>query len=145
MRASHQASALHQRSRRGSLALLSGTLEAAAGPPARRCLRPATSMLVGLRGRTDLDTYKKMPEEAWRDHGLPSKFQRIISLWHLWKACIVEEMGELPDGFEEETSAILWKDFSEYQKKLHQSLESCSQVMKQLEMHLSQKEMEMNQ
>ena len=86
-----------------------------------------------------------MPEEAWRDHGLPSKFQRIISLWHLWKACIVEEMGELPDGFEEETSAILWKDFSEYQKKLHQSLESCSQVMKQLEMHLSQKEMEMNQ
>ena len=61
-----------------------------------------------------------------RSQSLVERLRELPALWHLWKASIIEELGELPEGFEERTQAAILRNLLEVQNKLSEAGDACA-------------------
>jgi hypothetical protein len=56
---------------------------------------------------------------------LADRFRELTYLWHLWKASILEEMGELPPGLEGAVETTLLGHLDETSDRLEEALRIC--------------------
>ena len=60
-----------------------------------------------------------------KTQSLTERLQELPAVWHLWKACIVEELGQLPDGFEDATRQALLEACQDARGALRKALDAC--------------------
>jgi hypothetical protein len=59
------------------------------------------------------------------EQSISERLEELPRLWHYWKACVSEELGELPQGFEDTTRQILLEHVFGVKEKLQKSLKAC--------------------
>ena len=62
------------------------------------------------------------------EQSLSERLEELPRLWHSWKACILEELGYLPQGFEDSTRELLLEHVAEIGTKLEKALKVCIQA-----------------
>ena len=61
----------------------------------------------------------------FKEQSISERLKELPSTWHLWKACILEELGELPPGLEETTREALLEHVTGVKTKLENALQIC--------------------
>ena len=81
-----------------------------------------------MTGREDsffAELEKKMSALDLREQSISERLKDLPLTWHLWKACILEELGELPAGLEETTREALLEHVTDVKTKLENALIIC--------------------
>jgi hypothetical protein len=65
-------------------------------------------------------------------HCVADRFREMTSLWHLWRASILEDMGEVPAGLEEAVESALKECLQEAKQRLQDALTSCDSSLASL-------------
>jgi len=60
--------------------------------------------------------------------GVADRLREFSCLWHAWRANILEESGELPDGFEDCVLAEIGRAVEDTRGKLQDALNACNEV-----------------
>ncbi len=60
------------------------------------------------------------------------RIRELGGLWHLWKAHVMEDMGELPAGLEEQVGARIAKVVEDTRAKLEDALRACDETASSL-------------
>lgn len=56
---------------------------------------------------------------------LAGRFRDMTALWHLWRASVLEDLGEIPAGLDEAVESSLRECLQEARTKLEAALQSC--------------------
>jgi len=65
-------------------------------------------------------------------HCVADRFREMTSLWHLWRASVLEDMGEVPAGLEEAVEATLKECLLEAKQRLQDAMKSCDSSLSSL-------------
>jgi len=60
------------------------------------------------------------------------RFKEMVSLWHLWRASVLEDMGEIPEGLEEAVEGVICQCLTASKEKLEESLRVCEASLSSL-------------
>jgi len=63
---------------------------------------------------------------------LAGRFREMTTLWHLWRAAVLEDLGELPAGFDEAVESSLRECLQEAKTRLTAALQACDASLESL-------------
>lgn len=63
---------------------------------------------------------------------LAERLREMTALWHLWRACMTEELGELPPGLEDAVRATLEECLREARGRLDDAARACDESLASL-------------
>jgi len=87
----------------------------------RRNSRPSICQTVGEERLLSLLQSAMTPASQC----LSERFRGMTSLWHLWRASVLEDMGEVPIGLEEAVESTLKECLQDARERLQVALQSC--------------------
>lgn len=85
---------------------------------------------VSAVGERLLRSFKS--EMASTPPSLAQRFREMTSLWHLWRASVLEDLGDVPAGLEEAVESELKECLQEARERLHEALRVCDESLDSL-------------
>jgi hypothetical protein len=69
-----------------------------------------------------------MASEPSKRGAVSERLRELGGLWHLWRANVLEELGELPDGFEACVAAKVRETLDDTRGRLQEALRACEET-----------------
>jgi hypothetical protein len=63
---------------------------------------------------------------------LADRFRDMTAMWHLWRAAVSEDLGEIPTGLDEAVASSLRECLHDARTKLDAALQSCESSLASL-------------
>ena len=65
-------------------------------------------------------------------NAIAERFKEMTALWHLWRACVLEELGEVPAGLEQAVETAILECLQEAKAKLEEASQACEEAISSL-------------